>query len=434
MWYDEALVYQIYPLGFCGAPYENDGVPASRILKITEWIPHMKELGVTCVLLNPVMESDRHGYDTRDYLTCDTRLGTNADLQEVCRQLHDAGMKTLFDGVFNHTGRGFWAFRDLQEHKWDSPYKDWYHVNFDGDTNYHDGFWYEPWEGHLELAKLNLWNEAVIRHQFDAIRSWVDLYDIDGLRLDVAYCLPPEYLQKLRSFTNELKADFVLVGETLHGDYNRWMSDRMCHSVTNYECYKGLYSSFNSMNMFEIGYSLNRQFGSDPWCLYTGRNLLSFCDNHDVPRIATTLQDPRQLKPLWSLVFTMPGVPAVYYGSEWGITGDKGNMDQDLRPCLDKPEWNDLTDWIAALARVRQENPALCYGDYHQVQCLNKGLVFSRSWGGHRIITAINASGEALDISAGGGQGRNLLTDQPADLDGQIRLEPWQTCIWLVQD
>lgn len=101
-------------------------------------------------------------------------------------------------------------------------------------------------------------------------------YDIDGLRLDVAYCLPPEYLRQLRAFTGGLKPEFVLMGETLHGDYNRWMGPELCHSVTNYECYKGLYSSFNTGNMHEISYSLNRQFGAEQWCLYTGKHLLSF--------------------------------------------------------------------------------------------------------------------------------------------------------------
>lgn len=171
--------------------------------------------------------------------------------------------------------------------------------------------------------KLNLQNPAVVQHQFDAISRWVRELDIDGLRLDVAYCLPDWYLRQLRSFTSRLKPDFILLGETLHGDYNRWMNPDMCHSVTNYECYKGLYSSFNSMNLFEIGHSLARQFGPEPWTLYKGKHLLSFLDNHDVERIASILHESRHLPLAYGLLFGMPGVPALYYGSEWGIRGER---------------------------------------------------------------------------------------------------------------
>ena len=199
MWFDEAVIYQIYPLGLCGAPAENDGVVTPRILRLLDWVDHIKKTGADTVLLNPVFDSDRHGYDTRNYLSVDPRLGNDGDLAKVCKAFHDAGIRVMLDGVFNHVGRGFRAFKDVQEKKWDSPYKDWFHINFDGSTEYGDGFWYEGWEGHNELVKLNLWNPAVIQHQFDAIRSWVERFDIDGLRLDVAYCLPPEYLKQLRA-------------------------------------------------------------------------------------------------------------------------------------------------------------------------------------------------------------------------------------------
>ena len=335
MWFDEAVIYQIYPLGLCGAPAENDGASTPRILRLLDWVEHIKKTGADTVLLNPVLDSDRHGYDTRDYFRLDPRLGEDEDLAKVCRAFHDAGLRVMFDGVFNHVGRGFWAFKDVQEKRWDSPYKDWFNINFDGNTEYNDGFWYEGWEGHNELVKLNLWNPAVVNHQFEAIRSWVDRFGVDGLRLDVAYCLPPEYLKQLRSFANGAKPDFVLMGETLHGDYNRWMADDMCHSVTNYECYKGLWSAFNSMNMFEIGHSLARQFGPEQWTLYKGRHLLSFLDNHDVNRIASQLTNPGHLVPAWAMAFGMPGVPSVYYGSEWGMKGPRAGA--ATRSCA--PPW-----------------------------------------------------------------------------------------------
>ena len=433
MWFDQAVIYQIYPLGLCGAPAENDGATTSRILRLLDWVEHIKKMGADTVLLNPVFDSDRHGYDTRDYFHLDPRLGTDEDLAKVCKAFHDAGIRVMLDGVFNHVGRGFWAFRDVREKKWDSPYKDWFHLSFDGNTNYNDGFWYEGWEGHNELVKLNLWNPAVVQHQFDAIRSWVDRFGIDGLRLDVAYCLPPEYLKQLRSFANGVKSDFVLMGETLHGDYNRWMADDMCHSVTNYECYKGLWSAFNSMNMFEIGHSLARQFGPEQWTLYKGRHLLSFLDNHDVTRIASQLTNHDHLRPAWAMAFGMPGVPAVYCGSEWGIQGRKGGgSDAELRPALEKPEWNDLTDWIAQLAQAKKGSRALCWGAYRNVVLTNKQIIFERACDGERVLVAVNADGSpyTAHFDAGCGRAVDLITGKPHDFGGGSQLPPYSAFFW----
>ena len=162
MWAFDSVFYHIYPLGLCGAPRENDGAQAHRILRLKDWAGHIARLGAQGVYLGPVFESDAHGYDTRDYLRVDCRLGTNEDLAEVCRAFHDAGLRVIFDGVFNHVGRGFRAFRDVQERRWDSPYKDWFNISFDGNSGYNDGFWYEGWEGHYELVKLNLRDPAVV--------------------------------------------------------------------------------------------------------------------------------------------------------------------------------------------------------------------------------------------------------------------------------
>lgn len=432
MWFERAVVYQIYPLGLCGAPADNDGIQEHRILRIVDWIEHIKKLGADTVLFNPLFDSDRHGYDTRDYFHVDCRLGTDEDFAQVCQALHDAGLRIMLDGVFNHVGRGFWAFKDVQEKKWDSPYRDWFYLNFDGNTNYNDGFWYEAWEGHNELVKLNLQNPAVIQHQFDAIKSWVKRFYIDGLRLDVAYCLRPEYLKQLRSFVNELKPEFVLMGETLHGDYRQWTNDEMCHSVTNYECYKGLWSSFNNMNLFEIGHSLNRQFGAEPWTLYKGAHLLSFLDNHDVTRIATQLTEKKHLPLAYALLFAMPGVPAVYYGSEWGIEGDKKDNDYALRPALENPERNELSDWISKLAQVKHESEALCFGSYRNVMLNNRQIIFERKTEHERVLVAINADSEpyTAHFDAGCGMAWNLITGEVWDFGGGSELPPYSAYIW----
>lgn len=435
MWFDNAVIYQIYPLGLCGAPLQNDGTETGerhRILQILDWVEHIKALGATCVLFNPLFDSDAHGYDTRDYNKVDGRLGTNEDFKQVCDALHAAGLKVMLDGVFNHAGRGFWAFKDVQEKKWESPYRHWFNIGFDGNTNYNDGFWYEAWEGCNELVKLNLRHPDVKTYLFNAIHNWVRDYDIDGLRLDVAYCLDLDFLADLRALADTVKPEFVLMGETLHGDNNRWMNDHACHSVTNYECYKGLYSSFNTGNMHEISYSLNRQYGNEPWCLYTGKHLLSFVDNHDVSRIATIISDKNCLEPIYGLLFGMPGTPAVYYGSEWGMEGDKKNGDPTLRPAVQAPQSNKLTEYISKLAAARTASPALCNGSYRNILVQPKQMIFERRFDDERVLVAINADSAPYhaDFNAEAGRGVDLITGDIHDFGGGSDLPPYSCAFW----
>ena len=435
MWAYENVFYQIYPLGFCGAPFENDGVLEHRILKVNDWIPHIEKLGANAIYFSPVFESDTHGYNTRDYSKIDTRLGTNEDFQSVCKNLHKAGIKVVLDGVFNHVGRGFWAFQDVLEKRQDSEYKDWFYINFDGNSNYGDGLWYEGWEGHFELVKLNLRNEDVIQHIFSCIKGWVEEFDIDGLRLDVAYCLDHDFLRRLRSFCDGLKPDFFLVGETLHGDYNQWMNDSMLHSVTNYECYKGLYSSFNSMNMFEINHSLLRQFGPDNWTLYKGKHLLSFVDNHDVTRVASILSNENHLPLIYALAFGMPGIPCVYYGSEWGAKARKEEGDPALRACFEKPEWNDLTTFISKLAEAKKHSNALNYGDFRSVLLTNRQCIFERKTDSERVLVAINADDQPFmaHFDAGCGTAIDLITGETHDFGGGSELAPYSAAYWKME-
>ena len=435
MWYEESVFYQIYPLGFCGAPFENDGVLENRILKVIDWIPHMKKLGINAIYFSPVFESDTHGYNTRDYGLIDKRLGTNDDFKKVVDALHKEGIRVVLDGVFNHVGRGFWAFKDVQEKRWDSPYKDWFNISFEGNSNYNDGFWYEGWEGNYDLVKLNLRNPAVIDHILDKVNYWIDFFDIDGLRLDVAYCLDHEFLRRLREFTDSKKNDFFLLGEVLHGEYGRMLNDMHLHSLTNYQCYKGIYSSFNSANMFEIMHSLMRLFGPEDWTVCRGAHLLSFADNHDVTRIASILSDERNLPLVYTLVYTMPGIPCVYYGSEWGTKARKEEGDPALRACFEKPEWNSLTDHIAKLSEIKKDSRALNYGGIRIVVLTNKQCIFERNSGDQRVMVAINMDDNpyTAHFDAGCGQAKELISGTIHDFGGGSTLQPKSSEIWLME-
>ena len=428
MWAYNSIFYQIYPIGFCGAPVHNDGVCVPRIRKLMDWSEYLQTLGVDSILLNPIFESDNHGYDTRDFKKIDCRLGTNEDFKEVCEDLHKHNVKIVLDGVFNHVGRGFWAFKDVQEKKWDSPYKDWFHISFDGNSCYDDGFWYEGWEGHFELVKLNLQNPAVVDYLMECVKYWIDEFNIDGLRLDVAYSLDHNFMRRLRSYTQELKPDFALIGEVLFGDYNIIVNDEMLHSCTNYECYKGLYSSFNCMNMFEIAHSLHRQFGSDQWCIYRGKHLMTFVDNHDVTRLASILTNKKHIPMAYGLLMGMPGIPCLYYGSEWAEPGEKApDNDYALRPCFEEPKPNELTEFIKKLIRVRQGSDALCNGAYKNVVIQNHQLLFERCSEKERVIVAINAADYVYTANAGelNGTATDLVTAQKVTMNGSLELKPY---------
>ena len=433
-WYESAVFYQIAPLGLCGAPHQNDGEGAAvcRIAKLKSWAGHIAALGADAVYLLPVFESDSHGYDTRDYTRLDRRLGDNADLAQLCAEFHAQGIRVVLDGVFNHVGRGFWAFCDLRQNRQNSRYAGWFKVSFEGDSPYHDGFWYEGWEGHYELVRLNLDNPEVVDYLLSCVGGWIDSFGIDGLRLDVAYLLPEQFLRRLRAFCDGKKADFFLAGECIHGDYNRLLAPGLLHSVTNYECYKGLYSSLNSANLFEIAHSLARQFGPEPWTVYRGRHLFNFVDNHDVSRIASILSDRRQLPCAFGLLFAMPGIPYIYYGSEWGAPGDKAAGDDALRPAFDAPREDGCVPLIAALARAHRQSRALVQGGYRNLLIAPKQLVFEREAAGERVLVAVNADAApaTLHFDARAGRAVDLVTGAPHDFGGGSELPPFSVAYW----
>lgn len=447
-WSEEAFFYHIYPLGFCGAPERNDlcSAPVPRLDKLYGWLDHIQRLGINALYLGPLFESSAHGYDTADYYHVDRRLGDDETLTRLAETLHQRGLRMILDGVFNHVGRDFWAFRDVREHGSDSPYCDWFQgLRFDARSPYGDAFTYEGWNGHYDLVRLNLANPAVRQHLLGAVENWARAFDIDGLRLDAADCVDLGFQQELAAFCRRLKPDFWLMGEIVHGDYRRWANPQTLDAVTNYECYKGLYSSLNDRNYFEIAYALERQFGAHG--LYRGLPLYNFVDNHDVNRVASSLRQSAHLYPLYALLLSMPGVPSLYYGSEWGISGRKeAHSDRALRPCLELSQTGpqrDLAEAIARLADVRRRLPALRHGDYRQLYVGAQQLAFARQHEGQCVIVTLNAADSAatLEVSVSLASARVLVDILNGDerfevRDGrasEIALPPCWARILLVQ-
>ena len=398
-WYDNAVFYHIYPLGLCGCAHENDGqaVPGA-FNKLNAWAEHAADIGCTAIYIGPLFESGSHGYDTIDYRLVDRRLGTNAEFKDFVARCHARGQKVIVDGVFNHVGRDFFAFQDLKANRENARYKDWFcDVNFWGNNEYNDGFSYGNWGGFNLLVKLNQRNPEVQNYHYDTIRFWVDEFDIDGIRLDAADVLDFDFMRGLRRLANEVKPEFWLMGEVIHGEYGRWVNGEMLHSVTNYELHKALYSGHNDHNYFEIAHNVKRLES-------VGRALYTFTDNHDEDRIASKLREPDHLFPVYQLLFTLPGIPSVYYGSEWGIQGARTReSDEALRPALSLKDMEQktgpITDHIAALARIHRDNPELHDGTYKELLLTNRQYAFGRLGENTMILSAVNNDSQPAVLS-----------------------------------
>jgi len=397
-WYDEAVFYHIYPLGMTGTEKHNSYVePEHRLNTLIPFIPEIKRLGFNALYIGQRFEAVGRGYETPDYKKLDSRLGTNEDLTNFVKECHKIGIRVILDGVFNHTGRDFFAFEDIRRNRETSRYKDWYcNVNFYGNNEYNDGFSYDNWGGYDLLAKLNQHNGEVREYICDVIRFWVKEFDIDGIRLDAADVLDFGYMQMLRQVANEVKPEFWLMGEVIHGEYIRWVNGETLHSVTNYHLHKALYSGHNDHNYFEIAHTVKRLYdmgGNRP----DGLKLYNFVDNHDVERIYTKLSNKRHFIPVHILLYTLPGVPSVYYGSEYGIEGKKQyGSDDSLRPAISYEEYvaathnSDFAELISRLGKIRTEAKELSYGDYKELLLTNQQYAFSRNYNGQDVIVTVN--------------------------------------------
>lgn len=397
-WYDEAVFYHIYPLGLCGCSHENQGVMEHHFDKLKKWAEHVKELNATAIYIGPLFESVGHGYETTDYKKVDCRLGTNEEFKEYVSYCHELGLKVIVDGVFNHVGREFFAFKDVKEKREQSAYTSWFcNLNFGGNNEYNDGFSYDNWGGYNLLVKLNQQNPQVQQYLFDVIRFWVAEFDIDGIRLDAADVLDFGFMKEMRKVANEVKEEFWLMGEVIHGDYSRWVNPETLHSVTNYELHKGLYSGHNDHNYFEIAHSVKRLLG------ICGENrLYTFIDNHDVERIYSKLNNKEHLGLVTILLYTLYGIPSLYYGSEFGIEGKKeGGDDWILRPCLELEDYadafadNEETILCQKLGQLKKDYPVLTYGEYKELHLTNRQFAYGRVKDAEAMLIALNCDDEA---------------------------------------
>lgn len=398
-WAQQAVFYHIYPLGMCGAPLHNFSEERvhSRLPLLQDWIPHLKKLGVNALYIGPLWESSSHGYDTINYHHLDRRLGQQDDLLQFVQGCHQNNIRIVVDAVFNHVGRDFFAFRSLKAYEKDSPYLEWFANLKLGKRNARgDRFTYEGWKGHDDLVKLNLNNPEVKHYFFEVVRFWIQTFDIDGLRLDAADCMDKAFLKDLKAFCKKLKPDFFLVGEVVMGDYREWKLD----AITNYELYDSLHKSHNRYDYRQLAQTLDRQFGTPG--VYRDQLLFNFADNHDVNRIASLLKKKAHLYPLYLLLFTLPGTPCVYYGSEVGLEGKRLKWsDRPLRPFLPHPRslaeapHQDLFRHLCEWSALRQSHPALYRGSYQTVLAEKHLFCFYRACEHEDMYIIVNLSAKA---------------------------------------
>lgn len=395
------VVYHVYALGACGAPARNDrrSQPVPRLDRLLGEIPRIRALGTTTLLLGPVFQAQSHGYDTIDYLQVDRRLGTDATLVNLALALADHGIDLMLDAVLNHVGRDFFAFADLRAKGARSAFTDWFHVDFTRDNRLHDGFRYSGWGNSTALVNLNLDNPEVRAYLLGVVDEWFSRYPIAGLRLDAANVMSPGFLAELAEHVHDRWPGAWLVGEIVDGDYRAIAGPGMLDSATNYWAYHSLWTGHREHDYLRVADCLTRQFGSDGQ--YGGLPLLNFADNHDVDRVATAVGNAASLYPLYGILATMPGVPAIYYGSEWGIPGRLvRGRDRDLRPALADivPAEPDLAPAISAMLAVRADLPALRAGDCTVLHAAAEQLAFRRSLLGESVTVAVNNSSSWAEI------------------------------------
>ncbi len=395
--------YHVYPLGFLRAEDHNpapgtaDGPVTRRLTELVPWLDYLVDLGFTALLIGPVCESETHGYDVVDPYRVDRRLGTEADLVNLIDECHRRSLRIGLDAVFHHVGREHPHFRDVLANRQQSAWRDWFEIDFGRPGR--DGFSYATFEGHDHLVKLNHANSQVLDWAVDIGRFWLER-GVDAFRLDAAYALPPGFLAAFSDRVRDMRADIALIGEVIHGDYVRTARAAHLTTVTQYELWKAIWSSLNDGNFFELAHSLERHASFcqhfSPW---------TFVGNHDTTRIATQLTDQRHLPHAMAILFSVPGIPAVYSGDEQGAKGrkyDRAGGDARVRrppPC--RPAeltgtsldiWRLHRDLIA----VRRARPWLTTGQLRVTRLDNRLMTYEVRADGDRLVVALSTEDKPL--------------------------------------
>lgn len=328
-WIDHAVFWHVYPLGAAGVEVRGPHTPGHGLRELVGALDHVVELGCNGLLLGPIFASHTHGYDTVDHYAIDERLGTAEDFRELVAAAHSRGIKVVLDGVFSHAGANFVRPELLSE---------------------------DVFEGHGDLRRFRHEDPAVREYVRGVLRYWL-AEGADGWRLDAAYSVPSEFWADVLLAAREEKPDAWLLGEVIHGDYPAIVAESGMDSVTQYELWKAIWSSLKDENLFELEWSVRRH--ADFVERFTPQ---TFIGNHDVTRI-TTQVGPEKALVAAAILFTLPGIPSVYYGDELGYTGLKEERlggDDAVRPPWDPTRADQqFQGTYASLIALRRQHPWL---------------------------------------------------------------------------
>ena len=372
-WSDQAIFWQVYPLGFTGAPPTAGGAPVRHRLRGLEpWLDYAVELGCSGLMLGPIFASETHGYDTVDHFRIDPRLGDDADFDSLAGKARERGLRLVLDGVFNHVGRSFQADES------------WFARGPEG---------YRVFEGHDRLVALDHEEPAVRRHVAAVLNHWLDR-GAAGWRLDAAYAVPAEFWRSVLPEVRERHPDAWFAGEVIHGDYAGYVAASGLDSVTQYELWKAIWSSLNDRNLFELAWALERH--GEMLATFAP---LTFVGNHDVTRIATRLGDDRHLGHALAVLMTVGGVPSVYYGDEQAFRGlkeEREGGDDAVRPAFPgdpgglAPDGWETYRLHQRLIGLRRRHPWLVRARTTVEHLANETAVLRTGAGGDEIVTLLN--------------------------------------------
>lgn len=416
-WVADAVMYHIFPDSFASGKRELINVKETRGLVenklggtlrgVIENLDHIKDLGCNLIYLNPIFKANSyHKYDTIDYFDIDPLFGTKDDFKELVEKIHANGMRIILDGVFNHSGPDFFAFKDVMENQEKSGYKDWfYDLHFP--LEYKDPPNYECFAYVKEMPKLNTGNPEVRKYICDVGRYWIKEFDIDGWRLDVANEVDHDTWRAFRKAVKEEKKDAFLIAE-IWEDADVWLKGDQFDSAMNYTftylCRDFFAKNIISASVFDD--MIQKSFVRYPWPVSLSQ--MNFLDSHDVPRFLFYCNgDKRKLQLATFYLMMAPGIPSVFYGDEGLISGD---TEPEYRAPM---PWNDLdldfSDKIRSWIKTRKDHPALRYGDYKCIKTDEEGLyIFSRECKDDKVTVIINNSAKDRVVTLTEQEGKEI--------------------------
>ncbi|MEX2183498.1 MAG: glycoside hydrolase family 13 protein, partial [Chloroflexota bacterium] len=443
-WVRDAVFYQVFPDRFAAServpkpgalePWDSEptthGFKGGDLLGIAERLPYLADLGVNAIYMTPIFQSaSNHRYHTYDYFQVDPLLGGNDALRELLDRAHECGMRVVLDGVFNHTGRGFWPFHHILEAGRDSPYRDWFHLDADVLAGHrlltpyppHDAMTgaslgYQAWWGLPALPKLNTDHHAVREYLFEVAEHWLR-FGIDGWRLDVPAEIDDEaFWQTFRRRCRAVRPDAYLVGEIWEVAAD-WLRGDRFDALMDYPLAEAILGFVGgpSLDMGVVGahheYAkhLHRLDGPsfaarlvellsayDPDVVAVQLNLIG---SHDAPRALTVLGGDRDALRLATLLqCTLPGAPCIYYGDEVGLAGGNDPANRGAFP-WDASRWDtDLHAFVRAVATLRSAEPAMRHGSTTAVGAAGPAFAFERRLDDEALIVAVNAGTESTTL------------------------------------